>query len=87
MKEGEVSFRYRNIPGILRIVVALFSIAGIGVAVFFIFRLTLFGNSFLENGYYFMLMALLLPPLFYMCRPRLKGLMPKSPGMITWLRC
>lgn len=80
MKEGEVSFKYREIPGILRAIVALFSVAGIAVVILFLFRINVAGRSFTENGYYFLLMALLLSPLFlYVAPSRGKGSFVKLP--------
>jgi TRAP transporter 4TM/12TM fusion protein len=56
--------RYRQLGGVSRLIVILLSFAAIGIAVYYIFRLSFFGLVFRETGYFYLLIAFLLPLLF-----------------------
>ena len=81
MKEGDVSFRYREVNNVWKLLVAIDSLAGIGVVIFYIFNLSAAGRVFTETGYFFLLIALLLPPLFLYV-PAYKGASSKDSSLV-----
>jgi TRAP transporter 4TM/12TM fusion protein len=61
VNQERVATRYRELGSTLKAIVALCSLGAIGVAVFNLFQLNFYGLIFTENGYYYILMAFLLP--------------------------
>jgi TRAP transporter 4TM/12TM fusion protein len=64
--------KYRKPEGPLRYIFILFSAVGIGIAVYEIFHLRIFGITFVGNGYFYLLIAFFLPWVYLLC-PIRKG--------------
>ena len=79
MSQQGVGIRYRQLGGALRAIIAVCSLGAIGVAVFNLFQLSFRGLIFTENGYYYMLIALLLPWSFVF-----KAAKKTSYGTLPW---
>ncbi len=61
IKRAEAADRYDSLPGYLKVVFITFSTIGMGVAVFFMFNLTIEGQPLLTYSYYYLLIALFVP--------------------------
>lgn len=60
----EVVSRYRRLTGIPRLISIVLTAAGIGIAIFYVFRFTPCGIVLYDTAYFFILIALLLPLAF-----------------------
>jgi TRAP transporter 4TM/12TM fusion protein len=78
-KQDEVG-RTRILTGLYRIIFIVFSAAGLGIAIFYIFHFSLFGWTFIDIGYFYMFIALFLP-LVFLIFPIYTGLSSK---IIPW---
>ncbi|HUT67566.1 MAG TPA: TRAP transporter fused permease subunit [Dehalococcoidales bacterium] len=71
--------RYGHLPGYVKIIFLIFTIAGIGLAVFTIFGFTVGGRTLFDAAYYYLLIAVFLP-LVFLVTPFRK----KDRGRLRW---
>ena len=71
--------RYSRLPVYAKVVFLIFTIAGIGLAVFTIFGFTFGGRTLFDAAYYYLLIALFLP-LVFLVSPFRK----KDKGRLRW---